>query len=432
VKLVVAFLLAGMLQAQGPTITALQAGEAGQGNAEQTELNQAVSDAGNSPVDYIRVVERHLAKYPDTSERAGLEKGLAKAAMETNDNARIILYGIRVLNRESQSQDDSQLIERVIRALIDKGDASSAATAGPIVKRYEADIEAQRSQQPPGHLSVPIWSDLLDANMAAAIALEANVVGNLGDVAEAVKVAEKSWATYPSGEGARTAARWLSKAGRNQEAIEYYAEAFTYDDPRTTPANRVADRARLGELYRKVNGSEKGLGEFVLAAYDHMTALRAERTASLKTRDPNSDVVELGDFTLPTVEGSAPLRLSSLKGKVVVMDFWATWCIPCREQHPLIENVKKHFADSQDVVFLSVDADDDRTLVAPFLKEQSWGSGYFEAGLARRLGVTAIPTIFILNSSGQVASEMTGVEPKRFESELTERIEEARNPISPK
>ena len=50
------------------------------------------------------------------------------------------------------------------------------------------------------------------------------------------------------------------------------------------------------------------------------------------------------DFVLPPVVGSAaPLAISSLKGKTVVMDFWATWCAPCRAQQPIIEEVKKRF-----------------------------------------------------------------------------------------
>jgi cytochrome c biogenesis protein CcmG/thiol:disulfide interchange protein DsbE len=289
-----------------------------------------------------------------------------------------------------------------------------------------ADIQAQRSQQPPGHLSRGLWSDLIDAHTASAMALEARAAGNAGNPEEAVTIAGKSWATYPTAEGARAAGYWLAKLGRNREAIDYYADAFTYDDPRITMDERASDRACLGELYRKMNRSEKGLGELILKAYDRTAALRAARRANLRAMDPNAETVELFDFILPPVDGTAPLRLSSLKGKTIVMDFWATWCVPCREQHPLIENVKKRLADAHDVVFLSINADDDPSLAAPFVKEQAWESGYFEADLARRFNVSAIPTILIVDSSGQLASRMTGMEPQRFEAQLTQRIEEAR------
>ncbi len=64
--------------------------------------------------------------------------------------------------------------------------------------------------------------------------------------------------------------------------------------------------------------------------------------------------------------------MSSFMNKVIVLDFWATWCVPCRAQHPLYEEVKKHYKNRDDVVFLSLDTDEDHSLVAPFLAEQMW------------------------------------------------------------
>jgi cytochrome c biogenesis protein CcmG/thiol:disulfide interchange protein DsbE len=426
-KRVAAILLAGigaLLQAQGPTNASVAAAEAIGDAREQQELSQAVSQAGNSQVDYIRALERHLAKFPNTKQRAAIEKALAKTALDTNDTPRIVLYGERVLGRESP--DDMQLIDRVTRALVDKGDPERAKRVLPLIKRYEADIQASRSQQPPGHLSAGLWSDLIDSNMARAMALEARATGEAGSPADAVKLAEQSWALCPTGEGARAAGYWLSKMGRDREALEYYADAFTFEDTRTTKTDRAGDRARLGELYRKVNKSEKGLGELILQAYDRTSALAAARGANLRARDPNAETVDLLDFILPAVDGSAPLRVSSLRGKTVVMDFWATWCVPCREQHPLIENVKKHFASEPGIVFLSVDADDDPSLAAPFVKKQGWETGYFEAGLARRFNVSSIPTILIVDQAGEVSSHMAGFDPASFEGLLTERIDEAR------
>jgi len=135
---------------------------------------------------------------------------------------------------------------------------------------------------------------------------------------------------------------------------------------------------------------------------------------------------ELGEFTIPNVDGTGSLSLASLKGKAVVMDFWATWCGPCRVQHPMIENVKKRFEKAGNVVFLSVDSDEDHAAVAPFLKEMKWEHPvYFDAGLGSLLKITAIPTIVILDSEGKLSSRMAGFLPERFEDMLAQRIEEA-------
>ena len=167
----------------------------------------------------------------------------------------------------------------------------------------------------------------------------------------------------------------------------------------------------------------------ILAAYDRTSALLSRRRADLKAKDPNSQATNIADFTLPAVDKTAPpLVLSALKGKTVVMDFWATWCAPCRAQQPLLEKLEMHYADAPDVVFVPVDADDDLSLVAPFLKEQGWkNQGYFEAGLARQLTVSSIPTVLVIDPNGQISSRMIGFIPDRFEQMLTERVEEARN-----
>jgi len=296
-------------------------------------------------------------------------------------------------------------------------------------ERYLADIaEARVKVNPPGHLTPVQWSEELDKADARALALQARATGYAGDADAAAKIARKSWEAHPTGEGARETAYWLSRLGRKAEAIEFYADAFTIEDPRSAETDRAGDRAELRKLYSELHGSEKGLGDVILEAYDRTSAMLATLRARLKAKDPNSVATQLQDFTLPPVEKDAsPLALSSLKGKTAVMDFWATWCAPCRAQQPLIDKVKEQFGDAPDVVFVSVDADDDTSLVAPFLKEQGWkNQGYFEAGLARQLNISSIPTVLILDPSGNVSSRIVGFIPDRFEQMLKERVDEAR------
>src|SRR5579872_3291203 len=83
--------------------------------AEQASLTKELGEAGTSAVELIRAIENHLAKYPMSPKRAELERVLVRGAIETKDDARLILYGERVLERE---QDDPQTLERVARALL--------------------------------------------------------------------------------------------------------------------------------------------------------------------------------------------------------------------------------------------------------------------------------------------------------------------------
>jgi thioredoxin-related protein len=95
----------------------------------------------------------------------------------------------------------------------------------------------------------------------------------------------------------------------------------------------------------------------------------------------------------------------------------------------MIEHVKKKFADNKDVVFLALNADDDRSLVPAFIREQKWeGPLYYEGGLAKLMNIGSLPTLLILDGRGQVTSRMAGYIPEKFESMLEQRILDTREP----
>lgn len=390
--------------------------------AEERDLNSALGEAGSSPFEFIHAIEKHLEKYPQSPKRPELERALVKAAMENKDDRRIALYGERVLARD---KDDLQILERVARVLLTGEGKDSAERALRYARHYEELVRKMQDQKAPAQIGKGQWKEELDRGINRALVLEARATGNLGKLDEAAALAEKSYQAYPTAEAARERARWLARAGKEQEAVERLAEAFSIPDARTTDEVRAKDRARMGELYRKVKGSEAGLGDLILQAYDRTTALLQEREQRLKSEDPNLKANRLGEFTLSSVNGEK-LALASLKGKTVVFDFWATWCGPCRQQHPLYEEVKRRFRDTSDVVFLSVNTDEDRALVNPFLKDQKWEQKvYFEDGLSRVLQISSIPTTIIMDKRGDVVSRMNGFLPNRFVDMLSERIQEA-------
>jgi thiol-disulfide isomerase/thioredoxin len=121
-----------------------------------------------------------------------------------------------------------------------------------------------------------------------------------------------------------------------------------------------------------------------------------------------------------------PVTPASLAGKVAVLDFWATWCGPCRVQHPLYDQVKEKYRGRDDVVFLAIDTDEDHALVPAFLSANKWAStSYYEDGLSILLKVTSIPTTLVFDGQGELVSRMTGFDPERFVRMLSDRIDEA-------
>jgi thiol-disulfide isomerase/thioredoxin len=399
--------------------------------AEEESLQAAIAEAGNSPIDFARAVENHLKRFPNSPRRAELERALIKTAIDLNDDRRIIQFGESVLKREP---DNLQVLEHVATALLHNGDKASAERALVYARHCEEIVQATYKNDkfvPGGGRDEAKRKDDFDRGLARARLLEARSQGLLGRSDDAIQLAEASYKVFPSVEAAREAARWLSAAGKDQQAIQYLANAFTIAALQSANPDGANDRARMAELYRKLTGSETGLGDIILKAYDETSGQLAARRAEMRRYDPNAQSKDPMSFTVSGLDGEK-LKLSSLLGKVVVLDFWATWCGPCRGQHPLYEEVKARFKDSGDVVFLAIDTDEDHSLVKPFLEAQKWTQKvYFDDGLQSLLQVSSIPTTIIFGKKGDVVSRMIGYLPERFVDMLSDRIAEALGRPSP-
>ena len=389
-------------------------------NEERAALQESLGEVGSSQIDFIRALEKHLGRYPKSEQRPELERALLKAAMEIKDQRRSILYGEKSLRTDP---GNLEVLERVSRYLLVDDDKERSTRALEYSKRLEAALRPMENPQPGKNEAR--YQEEKRIVLGKALVYQARATGNLGKPAEAGELARRSYQEFPSAEAAREIARWLDKQGNTAEAIVYLADAFMIPDPNTTDEDRARDRARLGEWHKKLKGSETGLGETLLAAYDRTRARVDEHKAALKKLDPNADAKQPMDYVISGMNGEK-LNLSTLKGKVVVFDFWATWCGPCRAQQPLYEEVKARFAADKNVVFLNVSTDENRDIVKPFLDSNKWKKTvYFEDGLSALLRVSSIPMTMIVNRRGEIASRMNGYVPEKFVDTLTTRIREA-------
>jgi thiol-disulfide isomerase/thioredoxin len=417
--LLTALAASACVHAQTPSAFGPQALAVESARLEQEELQKALAEGASSSVDLIRVLEAHLKKYPNSSQRVEVERMLAKAAIDTKDDARIIQYGERVL---ASTPDDVLMLDRVSNSLLTIGGKPQAERAIGYARKFEDIIDGL--PQAFGKDSSQKQEDR-DRAKARALIFQSRGRVVLGETEDAERVASRAFETYPNAECAREWADVLLLLGRTDDAMQRLADAFAIPDMRALEADRESDRLRLGELYSKKNGSEKGLGDFILSAYDRTSSLVELHRKRVLALDPNSAAQNPLEFTITALDGKK-LQLKTLKGKVVVLDFWATWCEPCRIQHPMYEEVKKAYADRDDVVFLNLSADEERDLVPDFILQQKWDRKvYFEDGLARLLQVSGIPTTVLFNKQGHVASRMNGFLPDSFVAQLKERIDEA-------
>ncbi len=149
----------------------------------------------------------------------------------------------------------------------------------------------------------------------------------------------------------------------------------------------------------------------------------AGEAAAAPITAPGDDPQPAPDFALPTLEGDT-LRLSALRGKVVVLNFWATWCAPCRQEIPDFIKLQRELG-AERVRFVGVSLDDEGfEVVRPYAEEM--GINYpivHDTGevAARYGGIRVVPTTFLIGPEGKVHGYAPGMV---TEDVLRPRLEE--------
>ena len=119
------------------------------------------------------------------------------------------------------------------------------------------------------------------------------------------------------------------------------------------------------------------------------------------------------DATLPELESDGTLSLDELRGQVVVVNFWASWCVACREEHPVLVDAARDYRD-RGVVFVGVDYQDGPESARAFLDELGrGGDNYYYvmdpgSRTALDFGLFGVPETFVLDREGTVAAKITG------------------------
>jgi len=130
------------------------------------------------------------------------------------------------------------------------------------------------------------------------------------------------------------------------------------------------------------------------------------------------------DFTLPQLDGKQ-LTLSSYRGKVVLLDFWATWCVPCREETPhFVEMQQKYGERGLQIIGVSMDDSPDpvRTFYQQFHMSYPVVMGTPAIGEAYG-GVLGLPIAFLIDRSGRiVARHMGATDPSVFDNEVQQLL----------
>lgn len=258
----------------------------------------------------------------------------------------------------------------------------------------------------------------------------ADIYSKQGKHSEVLPLIERAIALAPKSASSFSSAYFnaLQNAGRKLEALQqleliYKKGTFTY-------------KANMKELYEELNGSDKGFDGYIARLDTDVVKSIQEHIGQYAT----SKV--LPDFELLNLKGEK-VSLASLKGKVLVLDFWATWCQPCVRSFPGMKAAQESFANDKDVEFLFINTwERDKNYkenVANFIAKNNYPFEVLfddqkdpESGkiLAAKLGVNGIPAKFIVDKEGVIRYALTGSSSDidYIKLEMKELIEAAKKP----
>jgi thiol-disulfide isomerase/thioredoxin len=287
-----------------------------------------------------------------------------------------------------------------VRDLLEE--ASAALSSGKI---DEAVTLLKQANKAAGGRCSPCWRKLAEAHLKQGNARDALKDGDKAAATAADNV-ERAEAQDIRGQALlRLAAEQPAKLKDAEAAFRAAADA----DPK-----EAMYHARLGLALLRQKRDEEGIAElkaYLASGPDPSTAAIAEQWIA----DPRRAREQFApEFSLTTLQGES-LSLKSLAGKVVVLDFWATWCTPCVASIPELRELQKRYS-REEVVVISVSVDQEEAAWRDCVRKKNmdWPQYWDRDGAIRELfRVNVFPTYVVIDGEGIIRQRIQGLNPQQ-------------------
>lgn len=192
---------------------------------------------------------------------------------------------------------------------------------------------------------------------------------------------------------------------RPEEAMEYFAQAYAQSQHYLKESGNNFER-----LYSVVFKNPKGIETYLSKLEkkyqsESEVGVGIERGTEINKPAPEFELVRLN---------GAKLSLSSLKGKLIIMNFWATYCGPCIKELPHLQELYDKIKDEGNTIIITINCDKNPAFAEPFVRKNNYTFPvlYADSDLRENYGVRGIPTTFIIDATGEIKLRMVGFNPE--------------------
>ena len=205
----------------------------------------------------------------------------------------------------------------------------------------------------------------------------------------------------PNDRGRATRPRYCGRVNAPEHTPEHTPEDASGWDRRRATGAIVGGALVLGVIALLVVGLlNKGIGTSIQDAIDEGRRPEAPRL--------ELPVLSAGDGIGPV---GTTVSTDDLRGSIVVLNFWASWCLPCEEEAPILEAVATRYRDSKDVLVLGVDVQNTRESALEFIRDNGLTYPSLRDGgdaAQRAYQVPRLPETFIVDAQGRIALKISG------------------------